>query len=1082
MQVQAEGFSQQRVTLEKKDASLESIFKSIHHQTGYNFLYSNSVINRANPVNIDVENVSLETALDQCLKNQPLIYNIVNKTVVIKVDNQKIKQSVPAPIEVSGRVTDENGNPLVGVSIQVKNTQTGTITDDDGEYTITVPSKQSTLVFTYIGYTSVEKVVGDKTVLNVVLQTESTGLNQVVVIGYGTQKRQDLTGAVASADMEIFKESPNVNILQSLHGSVPGLSVGAVNHSGENPSINIRGENNFSGDNTPLIVIDGIIYRGNLNDINPNDIKSIDILKGPSAEAVYGSQSSNGVILITTKKGRKNMKPVLSYSGSYSVQQPTHLVKPASPQENIRSIADSRWQTSRLWPDYLEPNPDFDPRSYFKTNHIVNGYNEFIQNGTYTNWWKLLTGNAYTMNHNLSLRGGGNEFYYYISGNYSDQDGYIYNDDYKRYSVRINLSSDVTKWLNIGINSFASRSDYSGASVDQSTLFTFTPFASPYDSSGNLIIRPDGNRLNPLLVSQINDQDLEDHLFANIHADIKLPFLKGFNYRLNFGNDYQRNYHYQFDPWASDGLGEGYKSYANYYDLTFDNIFTYNKAFNADNQLNVTFVYGIEKRKEESTNAAAQDFKNKRLGYNSLQLGNASLNTINTGAWLETSLYMMGRAVYTFKDKYILTGTVRRDGFSGFGKATKFGVFPSAAFAWIMSKEDFIKDNISWISFLKLRGSYGTTGRRSLHRYQTLAKVSTDYSYVLGEEGESVIGQWINSLSNPDLKWETTTGMDIGLDFSLFDSRLSGSIDYYNSKTKNILYEVPLPQMTGFSSVAINVGKVSNHGLELALNGAVVNNSNFTWNAGLNFSMNRNEIISIIGADNDHDGIEDDLVSADLFIGRPIGVIYGYVNTGMWQMVDEKEGIIPDGFFPGTYKVKDLDRDGVITANDRKILGYTNPAFRLGFKSTLTYKNFTVKAFINSIQGGKHYYYSTADDPGGGSGDNWDNHNKPQLWDYWLPENPDAKYRRLDLTSSHNQPQLDQRSFIRLQHLSIAYNFSPEFLNKLNFHSLEIYLSGKNLLTWAPQWDGWDPETGEGYNESGTPVLRAYTIGLNIEL
>lgn len=1082
LQASADGFSQQKVTLSENRVSIEDVFRQLRRQTTYNFLYSDKVVEASRPVTIRVKDATLEEALTLCLKDQPLIYHIINTTVVVELRRPDAPAEIAQPIQVNGHVTDDKGVPLVGVSVQVKNSQTGTITDGKGNFVITVPDPRAVLMFTYIGFSSQERSVGNQTAMQVILQPASTGLNQIVVVGYGTQKKQDLTGAVSSANMDIFKEAPHVNILQSLHGSVPGLSVGAVTHSGQNPSLDIRGENNFSGDNTPLIVVDGIIYRGNLNDINPHDIKSVDILKGPSAEAVYGSQSSNGVILITTENGGGgDTKPVLSYSGSYSIQQPSHLVKPASPEENIRSIADSRWQASRLAPDYLQPDPNFDPRSYFKTSHIVDGYNAFVQNGTYTDWWDMLTGSSFVTNHNLSLRGNGNGFNYYMSGGYTKQDGYIYNDNYKRYSARINVSGNVTNWLNLGINSFASKSDYSGASVDQATLFTYLPFASPYDQDGKIIERPDGNRLNPLLVSDISDLDLENHLFANIHADVKLPFLEGFNYRLNFGNDYQNNRHYQFDPWASDGLGEGYKNYVNYYDLTFDNIFTYKRKFNEHHDVNVTVVYGVEKRKQDNTNSTAEDFDNKRLGYNALQLGNATLNTISTDAWMETSLYTMGRIVYTYNDKYIFTGTIRRDGFSGFGENTKFGVFPSAAAAWILSKEAFIRDEAPWLNFLKLRGSYGTTGRRSLSRYQTLAKVSNGYSYVFGEAGTPANGQWVSSLSNPDLKWETTTGADLGIDFALFNSRVNGSIDYYDSKTQNILYDVPLPQMTGFKSVSINVGKVRNHGLELALDGELIHTSRITWKAGLTVSMNRNRIVSIIGADNDHDGKEDDLVSANLFIGQPIGVIYGYVNQGMWQMADQQAGAIPAGFFPGTYKVKDLDGDGVITANDRKVLGYTDPAYRMGFWSTLGYDRFTLKVFVNSIQGGSRYYYSTAGDPGGGSGDNWDNHSKPKLWDYWLPGNPNAKYRRLDLTSSYNQPLLSQRNFVRLQNVSLAYRFNTALLRKLDIHNLDVYLSGENLLTLAPQWNGWDPETGEGYNQSGTPVLRNYTLGVNVE-
>jgi TonB-linked SusC/RagA family outer membrane protein len=972
---------------------------------------------------------------------------------------------------VKGMVTDaQTGNPFPGVNILVVGTSTGASTGSKGHYSVSVSSLQDTLRFSFIGYKTKKVAIDGQTTIDVALSPSIISGQQMVVVGFGTQKKKNLTGDISSADIKTFKESPNVNITQSLHGTIPGLVVGAVNHSGESPSIKIRGQNNFAGNNTPLIVVDGIIYKGNINDINPNNVKSVDILKGPSAEAIYGAQSSNGVILITTKKGKEGMKPILSYSGYYSIQQPSHLVRPASPQANIKSIKDSYWQSAFLPPGYTKPNPKFNVASFFKTTHIAQGYENFLKNGTYYNWWNSLTGKARTMNHNLSLMGGGKKSNYYISGGYINQNGYIYNDNYKRYSVRINYSSDVTKWLNLGINSFASRNNYSGASVDQSTLFTYTPFASPYDSSGNLITKPDGNRINPLLISEINDRNLEDHLFANIHADIKLPFLKGFDYRLNFGNDYQSERHYQFNPWASTNRGEGYKNYANYYDLTVDNIFTYKRDLNKNNNLNLTFVYGIGKRKENSTNVTAQDFHNKTLGYNALQLGNASLNAINTGAWVQSSLHMVGRLVYTFKNKYVFTGTIRRDGFSGFGKNNKFGIFPSGAVAWIISREKFIKDNVPWISSLKLRVGYGVTGRRGLKRYQTLAQVSTSYSYVFG--GSSVIGQSISSLANPNLRWETTTGIDPGINFSLFNSRLSGSIDYYKNKTRNILYSVPLPHITGFGSADINVGKVVNHGLELELKGSIVRNHHLKWNAAVDYSMNRNKIITITGQGN--------LVAAGLFKGQPINLIYGYNNIGMWQLADQKAGKIPRGFFPGTYKVKDLNKDGKITTADREVLGYKEPAYSVGFGSTLDYKNFTFKIFLHTIQGGKHYYYSTADDPGGGTGDNWTNHNKPQLWNYWLPSNPNAKYRRLDKTSSYNQPLLAQRNFIRLQNVTIMYNLPSNLLKKWGINTLAIFASGKNLLT-ITKWKGWDPETGEGYNASGTPVLRSYTMGINFK-
>ena len=913
------------------------------------------------------------------------------------------------------------------------------------------------------------------------MEVDAIGIEEVVAIGYGTMKKSDLTGAAIRANMEIFKESPNISVLESLHGSVPGLNVGAVNSSGSNPSLSIRGTTNFAQENTPLIVLDGIIYRGNMIDINPSDIESVDILKDASSTAIYGSEASNGVILITTKKKGLQDKPSINYSFSYSSQTPTNLVKPGDAEWNMQSIRDSYWQFSRLAPDYIQPNPEFDPAIYFKTEAHRDGYYKWLEDGTETNWWDLLTGNSFIENHDLSLSGASQNFDYFVSAGLTKQDGIIDNDNYKRYSFRINLSSDITEWWNIGINTFFTLSDNSGVSVTQNEAFEYFPMLSPYDDKGELIVRPDGERLNPLKIDMIDDLNKRNNLFAIFHTDLKLPFLKGFNYRLNYSVNNEASKHFQFDQWGFNLLGEGFKNYSNNFNWTLDNILTYVRRFN-DHNVNLTFVYGVEKRQAETTNSIARNFDTKILGYNSLQQGSADQFAITSGAWDESSLYGMGRAVYTFKDKYLLTGTIRRDGFSGFGENHKFGIFPSLALGWIISEENFMQDGFDWLSLLKVRGSYGVAGRRALTRYQTLAKASSSYSYVFGNQ--SVIGKWLTTMPNPDLKWETTTGINIGLDFGLFDSRINGNIEYYNSNTEDIIYDISLPLMTGFPQISSNIGQIHNYGLEIGVNGLVIKNSDFTWNAAINYSMNRDEIVSIIGADNNGDGIEDDLIADGLFIGEPLNVIYGFVNMGMWQMSDQQADLIPQGFFPGTYKVQNLDDDPNITRDgDRTILGYEDPSYRISFANTFEYKNLTLRMFINSVQGGKDYYFSTADNPPHGSGDSWDNRNKPALeyYDYWLPENPDSKYRRLDKGSSFNQEPISQRNFIRLQDISLSYRFSPEILQKINVNSVRAYVSGKNLITLT-KWNGWDPETGQGVSSSGTPVFKSYTIGLEFEL
>lgn len=1063
------------VSLDLRNSQLTQVFDKIGEQSSFSFFYEEELLRDFPTVEIKANDQTLEKVLYELAATYHLRFRQVNDRISVRKSSIGDRsKEVDIALTVEGIVKDSNNDPIPGVSILVKGSTLGTVTDLNGNFTIDGVPEDAVLVFSYIGYSRQEISLDGKATLEVIMALDTQSLQEVVVIGYGAVEKRDLTGAVVSVGVEQQEELSNVNLMQSLQGRVPGLSVGATTSSGANPRIDIRGQNTLSGtsaDNSPLIVLDGIIYRGSMVDINPSNVESIEILKDGSAAAVYGSQASNGVILISTKKGQQEGKPIISYSGQYSVQVPANTLEPFNTADSKAFLNDVYWTDSRIGPDYLEDNPAFSVTPFLKTLQITEGY----QNNLDNDWWGMLTGNGSINKQDISIRGRSENSGYFVSAGILDQKGFVKNDDYKRLSLNFNMDTKITDWLKFGMETFLTTSDYSGVSPTVNTAFHLQPFAPIYDENGDYILEPNGLSLNPFLQYQIDDEEKRLNLFGNFHFDVQLPFVEGFNYRLNFGNNYIQNNHNQFNPWGANYTGSAYKNTDNLYSYIVDNIFTYKKSFNSDHRINLTFLYGVESIRTSNTKSSAQDFVNPTLGFNKMDAGNPTLNAISSGAEKETSLYTMGRAIYTLKDKYMITATVRRDGFSGFGSNSKIGVFPSVALGWVMSEEDFMSN--SGVDFLKLRGSYGKTGRRGLSRYQTLARMGSEQSVVFGDGGNATIGQWISSMANDDLKWETTIGLNLGVDFELIGSRLYGNVEYYRNNTENILYNIQIPELTGFSSIATNIGKVKNHGVELSLNGRIIQTTDLSLETGFNFSRNRNEIVSILGADNNDDGKEDDIVTNKLFIGHPQSVIYDYEVTGMWQLEDE----VPTGFFPGTYKLDDANGDGIISPDDRKIIGNTDPSYRFGISNTLRYKNFSLYVFVNSIQGGRDFYYAD-----GSPYQDGDLFKKDQLsysnamaFDYWMPENPNAKYRRLDTPSSFVGRPYDQRNFVRLQDLSIAYTFSSALLERLKIANLKVNLSGKNLATLT-KWEGWDPETGLGL-ESGVPLMRSYTVGLNIE-
>ncbi|MDR3132715.1 MAG: SusC/RagA family TonB-linked outer membrane protein [Prevotellaceae bacterium] len=1012
-----------------------------------------------------------------------------------------IPASVPAQtdgkIVVRGTVTD-NAGPLFGVTVSIQGTTNAATTDADGNYTITVTGEEAVLTFSYIGYSAITQPVGTRSRIDVTMEEEVSRLDEVVVIGYGTAKKSDITGAVARADLQVMENASNVNMMQMLKGIVPGLNIGVAVTAGGDPTISIRGRNSISGEQSPLIVLDGIIYRGAFTDINPADIGSIDILKDASSAAIYGSQGANGVLLITTKSTTQNSKPVIHYSGQFSFQSLTNSkLRPLDAEGYVQFLKDCFLEESRTGADLMQYNPAFDVTQKFRDQSAIDNYNGGNIKNT-TDWWDLLSNPLpYVQNHSISVNGKNDLASYFVSLGLTDQKNLVANDNYKRYSFRVNLDLKVTDWLKVGTQSYYNISDFSGSNIGFSGLGQVPALVSPYNADGSLKELYYLGNLNPMLSRDNPNEDIRNSLSGTFYADISIPFIKGLSYRANYSY-YHTAYHaYSFNPYSNNDNGAASKNNSNGYSTTFDNILTYKRDF-GKHSVNATLVYGIEKRTYESTNAGSSYFTDMTLGYNEMQAGQADLNTVSSDAWKETSLYTMARLVYSFNDRYIFTGTIRRDGFSGFTTNNKFAVFPSVALAWRASEESFVKDNVKWIDNLKLRVSYGSGGNRTAGRYSSMAQMATSISgqpggYLYGDGGTGQLMQYVSTMANNNLKWETTTSLNIGIDFSVFKGRIFGNYEYYYSKTKDLLYNIYVPIINGASNNAIptNIGKLRNFGHEFSITGVPVQTKDWQWFVTGTFALNNNKVLTIIGQDADGDGKEDDIISSDIFIGEPLGTLYNYNIIGMWQVADYNAGTIPAGFTYGVYKVEDIDNSGNISAdNDRKIVGYADPLYSFSIQNTVKYQNLELKMMINSVQGGKDHYLGqpASTIPVRDNLQNWN-------WmdfDYWTPENPDARYRQLGqyntVVGVGFSPYVS-RSFVRLQEVSLAYNLPKKLLSKLKVANAKVYISGTNLLTLT-DWDGWDPEPAMGhgitwgltdiYGYGGYPMMKSFTVGLNL--
>jgi TonB-linked SusC/RagA family outer membrane protein len=970
-------------------------------------------------------------------------------------------------LEVSGTVSGESGEPLPGVNILVKGTTTGTTTDTNGAYRLEVENSGAVLVFSFIGYVTQEVSVGNRTSINIALVEDIQALNEVVVVGYGTQKKSDVTGSVARVETSKTADLPNYNILQSLQGRVPGLNVTTPDRPGEDPGISVRGTNSISAGNSPLVVVDGIIYNGSFSDFNANDIATVDILKDASAAAVYGSRAANGVLLITTKSGTSE-KPQFNFTSYYGVQTPDRLIDIQHGPGYLQKVLDFREATGQeadpaRIDDYLTP---------------VEAENR--RNGVTTDWMDHVIRTGVINNYHLDVSGKTDKTNYYIAGTYFKQEGIVKNDDFDRVTVNLNLTNHITDWYSVTVKSMFSSQDRSGREASLTNAYRQSPYGNFYDPDGpgGYAFMPVGDPLgqHPLINTLIDDKDVRNSLWGLFSSNLEVPFVPGLKWTLNASANLRGLDIYQFLDNESTTNGQvengiGTKDQREYFDWTVDNIVNYRKVFNNVHSLDLTLLYSRERQQFTSSYMRANNFFTQALGYNNLGL--AQVQEVDSDFEDQNSLAYMGRINYGYDDRYAITLTARRDGFSGFSESHKYATFPSVALAWTASNEEFM-NNVAWLKYLKLRLSYGKNGNQAVGRYQSLARMNSD-QYVFGSTPFTTV--YANSMANNQLGWETTTTTNLGFDYSIYDGKISGSVDVYSSDTRDLLLGKALPESSGYNSVLTNVGQVHNQGVELSLNSLNVTNENLSWESGFVFTLNRNRVEKLTGKDADGDGNEDDDIGNAWFIGESLHSIYGYQIDGIYQLDDTD---IPPGFEPGEFRIVDTDGDNEITPDDRIILGNRLPNYSFSIANTVRFKNFTFYMLINAIQGGNNYYMANNNASR--------NVNAPfttfterfnvQDVPYWTPTRPSNEYPKINYNASLPHPILEDRSFVRIQDVSLSYTFDKLLLDRLKVRGLRLYASAKNLHTFT-KWTGYDPENATTLNNF--PLLRTYTLGIDFK-
>ena len=1037
-----------------------------------------------------------------------------------------------AQVSVSGKVVDAGGIEMPGVNIAIKGTMVGTMTGADGTFTLSsIPGgKDAVLVFSFIGLRSQEVKVGNQTFINVKLVEDTEQLEEVVVIGYGTARKKDLSGAISNVQMtDELAALPNPNVMGSLSSKVAGFRYSPTNSAGGDnfSSLNIRGKNAIPADvsagqqsvNQPLLIVDGVISFGSINEINTNDIQSVDVLKDASAAAIYGSRAANGVIIITTKRGLSE-RPVINVNSSWNFSGWSRMPKMVTDEEKFFRNRFYAKQAGGSIPSDAVWSSDFD-RAQLMNTVEYDAYNE----GVYTDWLDEISRTGFGQKYDVSVSGRSKIVNYYISGDYTRQKGIRKGDDYEKYNIMTKLDIQAKEWLKIGL-----KGNYLGAkewgvpariqNATWMTPYSYTHARQPgYENWPNS--RPDGNSASPFWGSGAGDSHLwtdDQKRNYNIngvaYAQVDFPFLQGLSYRISLNarrNSAMRDVFNDPRIWVNtdntadmdnpDKFGVNVEGYS-YTQLSstwnVDNIFTYTRDFKNHH---VDAMIGYT-REASNSELLRTDFKGfsvpTTLGVYKQDLANT--RTIRRERTSSSAIGILTRVNYNYKSTYYANFTFRRDGYSAFSAGNKWGNFYGASAAWVLSNENFVKDNADWLDYLKLRFSWGQNGSRSVSPYATIGSVGTTYTWFGDSASGSAFGLVPSSLPNRSLTWATVEKFNVGIDYNVLAGRLGGAVDVYAGKTTDMLMDRSVPYPTGFQTAKANAGKVTNKGIEITLNSVNIDGDGkekFRWETNVVFDLNRNEIKSLYGKN--YKGEEaDDVANAvaygfdsyyALIIGKPIGAAYDLKKVGVFQSQEEvdnyvdKDGnkIMPNAV-PGDLKFEDFNEDGKIDANDRQYLGSMDPLFTINLGNTLSYKNFSLYFNFRWMQGNDTHFlgYNPHAYSIGGSGAQLD------AVDPWTPTNHTNDYPRYGYNNSLNYQYWSPRSFLKLKDLVFSYNFDQKLIKPYGIEGLRLYVSGTDLFT-ITGWTGLDPE--DGGTIAGGPTsssmgskgtYRTFTAGINL--
>ena len=991
--------------------------------------------------------------------------------------------SVQQTKQASGHVADSQG-PLIGATIMEKGTNNGTVTDINGDFSLNV-KPGATLVVSYVGYVTQEVRVGDNNKVYVTMKEDGHVVNEVVVIGYGSQRRESVTGSVANIGGEKLNQIAASNAAQALQGRVAGvLMTQTSSKPGEEMQIRIRGQRSLSASNDPLIVLDGIPFMGQLSDINPADIKSMDILKDASATAIYGSRGANGVIIITTVKGAQGAPAKVTYNGYVSFKKVFHKY----PMMDGPTFTKFR-QYAGLYQNSLDEN-----------------------DATSTDWQDLYYETGVSHNHDLSVAGGTNGGSYSFGAGYYHDESVVPTEGYNRISIRGNFDQKVGEWFRFGLSTNTSYRETKGVN-DMYGVLSKSPLASPYDENGNLkryvsLPADDQSVVTKETVKRDKDVWLSENkgigTYNTLFAELKCPWVEGLSYRVNVGLNFRSSKGGNFtgtgvnnkDANAVNGGGISENQTRNW---TVENLITYDNTFAEKHNINIVGMYSAEQTTYESTGASAQDIPADYFQYYALDKATGQSNLTGYNYWQSGLMSWMGRVMYSYDNKYMISAAIRSDASSRLAKGHQWHTYPAVSAGWNIAREEFMQD-FDFIDNLKLRVGFGETSNQSINPYSTLGGLAVR-NYNFGNGTNYKAGYYVNALPNPELGWEYSKTWNFGLDFSLFKGRLYGSFEYYIQKTKDILLDVSMPSTSGVSSYTGNIGNTENKGFELTLNGIIIDNKNgWHWDAGINLYLNRNKLTKLTGAQT-ADGKPERDEANRWFVGHPIDVIYDYEYDGLWNESDVYEVTLADGTKTtnfailepggnlGMIKVKYnddvLDANGVPTraigADDRRIQSM-EPDLMGGFNTTVAYKGFDL-TMIGAFQvGGK--LISAIHSSNGYL--NMLTGRRGQLdVDYWTEENTGAKYPRPGGIQSGDNPKYGSTlgyfdaGYLKIRAITLGYNFDNlKAIKDLGISRLRLYATVQNpFVLFSPfnNESGLDPETNSWANQNTAVAVDGYT-------